>query len=378
MISDSVVRGNYSQELEDLRSRLRTFVDMEVLHEILAYEETSTFPARIFRRTGEEGFFRAHLRSDMGGEGLGMMGFCLVSEMLSRAGAGMLHNGHFQLIEMLVEYGSPTQVEKYLKPLISGEAVGAMAITEPGVGSSFRNMQTRLQPEGEGFILNGGKSFINDAASADLLGVLARSSQGYTMIILPPQTPGFRVFGKKDPTGLRSSPLHDMAFEDCRIKPEDILGPVDGGLEVFLSAFNFSRLGNASAALGLACESFEVALDYIRNRRIGDHLAAEFQGLRWKLAELSTQLQAARLLRDHAAAGTETAGKSRLLSSQAKLFCVETSQEVVGEAMQLTGRYGCIRDSRFNLYLRDAKALAVAGGTLEVMKNNIAREVIGF
>lgn len=378
MISDSKVQGSYSKELETLRRRAHNFVDDEVLPEIQAYEDASSFPSQLFRRTGEEGFFMAHLRHDAGGMGLGTQAFCLISEALARAGAGMIHNGHFQLIEMLAEHGNSYQRERCLKRLISGDAVGAMAITESGIGSSFRNMQTRLHSGDSGFSLNGEKVFINDAAASDFIGVLARSSQAYTMVLVARETQGFRVTGQRNPIGLRSSPLNDIIFENCRIAPEEIIGPVDRGLDVFLSAFNFSRLGNASAALGIACESFEKALDYVRRRRIGKHTAAEFQGLRWKLAELSTKLQAARLLRDHAAADADCFGKSRLLSSQAKLFCVETAQQVVGDALQLTGRFGCLRDSCFNIYLRDVKTLAIAGGTLEVMKNNIAREIIGF
>lgn len=378
MTVDSSTLGTYPREIETLRCRVRTFVDDEVFPDILAHETASTFPLHLFRRSGEEGFFNAHLRCDDGGMGLGTLAFCVISEELARAGAGMIHNGHFQLIEMLTEYGNSVQRERYLRPLIRGAAVGAMAITESGIGSSFQNMQTRLSPAGNGFVLNGEKVFINDAVAADFLGVLARSAQGNTMVIVARETNGFRVTGQRDPIGLRSSPLNDVVFENSRITPTEILGRVDGGLAVFLSAFNFSRLGNASAALGIACESFEKALDYVRHRRVGNHTAAEFQGLRWKLAELSTQLQAARLLRDHAAADADSAGKSRLLASQAKLFCVETAQQVVGDALQLTGRFGCLRDSRFNLYLRDTKALAIAGGTLEVMKNNIARALIGF
>lgn len=378
MIHASTVQGTYSQELEALRRRLRNFVDNEVLPEILPFENASSFPVRLFRRTGEEGFFNAHLRRTAGGMGLGNLAFCLVSEALARAGAGMIHNGHFQLIEMLAEYGNDDQRNGCLKRLISGDAVGAMAITESGIGSSFRNMQSWLQPDGDGFILNGEKVFINDAAASDYLGVLARSAHGYTMVLVARQAQGLRVTGQRDPIGLRSSPLNDIVFEQCRIASGEIIGPVDRGLDVFLSAFNFSRLGNASAALGIACESFEKALEYVRHRRIGDHIAAEFQGLRWKLAELGTKLQAARLLRDHAALYADGAGKDRLLSSQAKLFCVETAQQVVGDALQLTGRFGCLRDSGFNIYLRDVKTLAIAGGTLEIMKNNIAREIIGF
>ena len=367
-----------SPALADLRRRLRDFVDKQAFPAILEHEAASTFPFDLFRRTGEEGFFKVHLRTAAGGDGLGVPAFCLVSEELSRAGAGMVHNGHFQLMEMLAEYGTIDQRRRYLDPLARGTAIGAMAITEAGVGSSFRSMQTRIQPRGDGWTLDGAKVFINDAAEADLLGVLARSGDGFAMVVVERDTPGFTLTGGLDPLGLRSSPLHNIAFENCPVPAERILGPPTEGLAVFLSAFNFSRLGNASAALGIAQAAFDKALDYLRRRDVGGRPAAGFQGLRWMIAAMSTRLQAARLLRDHAARATDAVGKSGLLSSQAKLFCVETAQAVVGDALQLTGRYGCLRDSLFDLYQRDVKALAIAGGTLEVMKNNIAREIIGF
>ena len=364
--------------LDDLRCRLRAFVDAKAFPVILEHEAASTFPFDLFRETGAAGFFRAHLKAELGGAGLGVPAFCLVSEELARAGAGMIHNGHFQLIEMLAEYGSPAQRAHYLGPLSQGAAIGAMAITEPGAGSSFRGMQTRLTAAGDRWVLDGEKVFINDAAAADLLGVLARSGSGFTMVVLQRGTPGVTITGQLDPIGLRSSPLNNITFHACPVGPEAILGRLEDGLAVFLSAFNFSRLGNASAALGIAEAAFAKALAYCRQRRVGDQPVAGFQGLRWKLAEMSTRLQAARLLRDHAARAADQRGKSGLLSSQAKLLCVETAQAVVGDALQLSGRYGCLRESLFDLYLRDVKALAIAGGTLEVMKNNIAREIIGF
>jgi alkylation response protein AidB-like acyl-CoA dehydrogenase len=378
MTTDASSLVDDAPPLAALRRRVREFVDTRAFPAILQHEAASSFPFELFRQSGAAGFFRAHLPAAAGGEGLGVPGFCLVSEELARAGAGMIHNGHFQLMEMLLEYATPAQRERFLAPLSQGTAIGAMAITETDVGSSFRGMQTRLEEAGGGWRLNGAKVFINDAAEADLLGVLARSPGGFALVILERETPGFGITGRLDPIGLRSSPIHNIAFQDCPIGSDRILGPPDKGLAVFLSAFNFSRLGNASAALGIAETAFAKALAYCRQRRVGDHLVADFQGLRWKLADMSTRLAAARLLRDHAARATQTRGKSGLLSSQAKLLCVETAQAVVGEALQLTGRYGCLRDSLFDLYLRDVKALAIAGGTLEVMKNNIAREVIGF
>ncbi len=369
---------NATPHLAELRQRLRDFVNAQAFPAILDHESTSTFPFKVFRQTGAEGFFRAHLKPQFGGAGLGVPGFCIVSEELAKAGAGMIHNGHFQLMEMLVEFGTPAQQERYLAPLSRGEAVGAMAITEAEVGSSFRRMRTRLLEAKGGWRLDGEKVFINDAAEANLLGVLARHGEGFTMVILEQPTDGFTITGRLDPLGLRSSPLYNLAFDECPIRAGHVLGPAGQGLGVFLSAFNFSRLGNASAALGIASAAFAKALEYCRQRRIGGQPVAGFQGQRWKIAEISTRLTAARLLRDYAARTTDQSGKSGLLSSQAKLLCVETAQEVVGAALQLTGRYGCLRDSLFDLYLRDVKALAIAGGTLEVMKNTIARELVGF
>ena len=367
-----------SPQLAELRDKVRQFINTCVFPSILDHEAAGNFPFDLFQQTGAAGFFRAHLKPEFGGAGLGVPGFCVVSEELARAGAGMIHNGHFQLMEMLVEYGTPVQQARYLGPLSEGRAIGAMAITEEGVGSSFRGMQSFLTKGRAGWVLNGAKAFINDAAEADLVGVLARSGEGFTMVLLEKDTSGFEVVAKLDPLGLRSSPIYNIAFHDCPIGEEHCLGPMGQGVAVFLSAFNFSRLGNASAALGVAEAAFAEALDYCRQRRVGDQLVAEFQGQRWKLAELSTHLLAARLVRDHAARNTDESGKSGLLSSQAKLLCVETAQNVVGAAMQLVGRFGCLRDSLFDLYWRDTKALAIAGGTLEVMKNNIAREIIGL
>ena len=365
-------------DLAELRRKVRHFVDTQAFPAIFAHESASTFPLELFRHTGAAGFFRAHLKPEFGGDGFGVPGFCVVSEELAKAGAGLIHNGHFQLMEMLVEFGTPDQQTRYLTPLSRGEAVGAMAITEAEVGSSFRGMHTCLREAKDGWCLTGEKVFINDAAEADLLGVLACSGDGFTMVILEQGSEGFSVTGQLDPLGLRSSPLYNIAFHECPIRTDQILGLIEKGLAVFLSAFNFSRLGNASAALGIATAAFTKALEYCRRRRIGGQPVAGFQGQRWKIAEISTRLTAARLLRDHAARTTDQSGKSGLLSSQAKLLCVETAQEVVAAALQLTGRYGCLRDSLFDLYLRDVKALAIAGGTLEVMKNTIAREIVGF
>ena len=366
-----------SRELKDLQQSVRRLVEQTILPQIMEYEEKSILPLEIFRKMGHEGFLKTHIPRKYGGLGMGTMAFCLVSEELGKAGAGLIHNGHFQTQKMLVEYGTQVQRERYLAKLLNGEYLAATAITEPTVGSSFTTMQTKVKRHGDTFMLDGVKTLINDAAEADVINVFARSEEGISVFLVEKNTPGFRILRKMDPIGMRSSPIYEFELKDCALKAEQLVGKIGAGFKTFFSAFNFSRLGNASAALGIAQSAFEKTLNYMKERKVGTSVAAEFQGLRWLLAELSTQLEAARLLRNRAAVMEDKKQDISLESSQTKLLCVEVANRVVGDCIQATGRYGCLRDNLFDLYLRDVKVLGTAGGSLEVMKNNIARHLIG-
>ena len=366
-----------SPEHKELQLSVRRLVEQRILPQIMDYEEKSVFPWEIFRELGAQGFLKAHIPKEYGGLGLGTLAYCLISEELAKAGAGLTHNGHFQTEKMLLEYGTPEQQKKYLAKLLNGEYLAATAISEPTVGSSFADMRTRVEKRGDTFILNGMKTLINDAAEADILNVFAKSDEGISVFLLEKGTPGFRILRKQDPIGMRSSPIYEFELKDCAIKGEQLVGRVGEGFKAFFSAFNFSRLGNASAALGIAQATLEKTLSYIKQRQVGTRAASKFQGIRWMLAELSVQLEAARLLRDRTASMEDKKQDISLESSQAKLFCVEVANRVVGDCIQVTGRYGCLRDSLFELYFRDAKLLGTAGGSLEVMKNNIAKRLIG-
>jgi butyryl-CoA dehydrogenase len=365
-----------SQQYRDLQQSLRNFVSETVLPQIMKYEQKSVLPRKIFHSLGTQGFLRAHVPIEFGGQGLGTMAFCLVSEEVSRAGAGMTHNGHFQTLKMLTGYGSPLQRDKYLRKLLEGEYLAATAITEPDVGSSFAAMKTTVKMRGKSFVLNGMKTLINDAAEADIVNVFARGPEGGISVFLVEKgTPGFQIIKKQDPLGMRSSPIYEFELKECIIGSDQLVGEIGMGLNAFFSAFNFSRLGNASAALGIAQATLERSINYLKKRKVGNRTAAEFQGLRWQIAELGTQLAAARLFRNHAALLEDTGRDISLESSQTKLLCVEVANRVVGCCIQSTGRFGCLRDSLFDLYYRDAKVLGTAGGSLEVMKNNIARHL---
>lgn len=366
-----------SQQHKELQHSVRRLVEQSILPKIMDYEERNILPREIFNEMGAAGFLKVHIPKKYGGLGLGTMAYCLVAEELAKAGAGLTHNGHFQTEKMLLEYGIPKKRQKYLAKMLTGEYLAATAISEPTVGSSFANMQTRVEKRGDTFILNGVKTLINDAAEADIISVFAKSDEGISAFLVEKGTPGFRILKKLDPIGLRSSPVYEFELKNCAVPAEQLVGKIGEGLRTFFSAFNFSRLGNASAALGIAQAALDKTFSYIKERQVGTHVVAEFQGIRWLLAELSTQLEAARLLRNQTAIMEEKKQDISLESSRAKLLCVDLANRVVGDCIQATGRYGCLRDSLFELYLRDAKVLGTAGGSLEVMKNNIARHLLG-
>ena len=204
-----------SPELKELQLAVRRLVEQRILSRIMHYEERSIFPRGIFREIGAQGFLKAHVPEEYGGFGLGTLAYCLVSEELARAGAGMTHNGHFQTGKMLLECGTPEQREKYLAKLLNGEYLAATAITEPTVGSSFADMQTRVKKHGDAFILNGMKTLINDAAEANIVNVFAKSDEGISVFLVEKKTPGFQILGKQDPIGLRSSPIYEFELKDC-------------------------------------------------------------------------------------------------------------------------------------------------------------------
>jgi len=305
------------------------------------------------------------------------MAYCLWSEEVAKAGAGMTHNGLFQTGKMLLGNGTPRQREKYLAKLLNGEYHAATAISEPTVGSSFADMQTRVEKRGDTFILNGLKTLINDAAESEIINVFARDEKSVSVFIVEKNTPGFRISKKLNPIGMRSSPIYELELRNCEMSAEQLIGERGEGLKTFFPAFNFSRLGNSSGALGIAQAALDKTVSYLKQRRVGKHTASEFQGLRWLLAELSTYIEAARLVRNRAATMHDNNQDISIESSRTKLICVQVANRVVGECIQSTGRYGCLQDSLFDVYLRDARTLGTAGGSLEVMKNNLARDLLG-
>ncbi|MHB1420874.1 MAG: acyl-CoA dehydrogenase family protein [Bacillota bacterium] len=358
------------------QAEVQKFVQEEVLPVIGPYRKESVFPEKIFKSMGARGMLRAFLPVEYGGANLGALGFCLLSEELGKADAGLTHNGHFQTIKMLMQYGTREQQGKYLEKLLSGEYLAGAAISEPTVGSSFDGMQTKAVEDDGYYTVSGVKTHINDAAEADVLSLFARTEQGVTIFLLDKGTPGFEILKKIDPIGFRTSPLYNFKLKDCRLPAAQILGEAGQGVQVFFTGFNFSRLGNASVLLGIAKAAFRGALEFAQKREVGSRKVTEFQGIRWMLAEMFTRIESAELIRNKAAIVEDEGGNGALYSSMAKLLCAEVATDVASAAIEITASRGCDREFPFEHYLSDAKAVSIGGGTLEVMKNNIARQII--
>jgi alkylation response protein AidB-like acyl-CoA dehydrogenase len=366
-----------SETQKSLQVSARVFAEKFIEPEARDYDEKSLFPLKTFRQMGKEGFLGLTVPKEYGGGHGGAIEYSILCEEIAKASAAYIHNGHYQTEKMLIHYGTEDQRREFLPKLASGDYLAATAISEPGVGSSFSAMASTARKEKDSYILNGEKVHINDAAEAQVINFFALAPQGLTIFLVDPKSPGFTIGEKMDPMGLRASPIYSFRLEECRLPESRRIGQEGQGVRVFFSAFNHSRIGNASCLLGIAIGALEKAIAFIKNRKVGNSLVAGFQGIRWIVAELSTRLEAVGLLRDKAA-WMEDRGKDPVReSSMAKLLAGEISMEVVSQAIQLTGSHGCYREAPFERYLRDAKSLCIAGGTLEVMKNNIARQILG-
>lgn len=326
---------------------------------------------------GKEGFLGLPVPAVYGGENGGALEYGILCEEIAKASAGYIHNGHYQTEKMLIHHGTEAQKQEFLPKLARGESLAATAISEPGVGSSFRGMTSTAQKEGAFYLLNGEKTHINDAAEAQVINFFAMAPGGLTVFLVDPQAPGFSIVEKLDPIGLRASPISTFRLENYRLAESHRIGEEGQGAEVFFSAFNFSRIGNASCLLGIAEGALEKAIDFAKTKQVGESRVTDFQGIRWIVAELTSRLEAASLLRNKAAWLEDRRRNPSGEVAMAKLLAGEIAMEAVSQAIQLTGSHGCYRDAPFERYLRDAKSLCIAGGTLEVMKNNVAKKILG-
>ncbi|WP_080843810.1 acyl-CoA dehydrogenase [Cytobacillus gottheilii] len=373
-----------SEEHEMIRKMVRDFARNEVSPTAAERDEEERFDRELFDKMAELGLTGIPWPEEYGGIGSDYLAYCIAVEELSRvcASTGVTLSAHTSLAGWpIYTFGSEEQKQKYLKPMALGEKIGAYGLTEPGSGSDAGGMKTTARLEGDHYILNGSKIFITNGGIADTYVVFALTSpedkqRGTTAFIVEAGFEGFSVGKKEKKLGIRSSPTTEIIFEDCKVPIENVLGQVGEGFKIAMKTLDGGRNGIAAQAVGIAQGALDASSDYAKERhQFGKPISAQ-QGIGFKLADMATATEAARLL-TYQAAWLESAGLPYgKESAMSKLFAGDTAMKVTTEAVQIFGGYGYTKDYPVERYMRDAKITQIYEGTQEIQRLVISRMLV--
>lgn len=371
-LSDLIV-----QSVRDLSERL-------IRPNIRQWDEDQHFPTDLFRQLGSQGLMGMLVPVEYGGAGLGYREYVAAIVELSRVdgSVGLSMAAHNSLCtNQILLFGNEAQKQTYLPRLASGEWIGAWGLTEPNTGSDAGNMRTTAVIDGDDWVLNGAKNFITHGRSGNVAVVIARTaepntSRNATAFIVERGTPGFSGGRKEDKLGMRASETAEMLFQDCRISDSQRLGEVGDGFVQSLKVLDGGRISIAALSLGIAYGAYDAALTYAKEREQFGQPIANFQAIGFKLADMATDIEAAKLL-TYQAADLKDEGKSVTKeSAMAKLFASETAVRVANEAVQIFGGYGYTKDFPVEKFYRDAKLCTIGEGTSEIQKLVISRQIL--
>jgi len=373
-----------SEDQRLLKKTVRDFAERELKPNARAWDEAQMFPREIFEKLGELGLLAVVFPEEYGGSGMSTVDYTIVIEELARVDAGValstaahnsLSSGHIFLA------GNEEQKKKYLPKLATGEFVGAWGLTENSAGSDAGGTRTTAVKDGDGWVLNGSKTFITNGSFADVAVVMAvtdksKGKKGISAFLVERGTRGFRPGKKEDKLGVRSSDTSELIFEDCRIPASHLLGEPGMGFVDTLRILDRGRIGIAAFSIGIAQGAFEAALSYAKGRKQFNQAIAEFQAVQFKLSEMAVKIEGARLLTQRAAALRDAGRDHKTESAMAKLQASEMAVEVALDAIQIHGGYGFVKDYPVERALRDAKLGTIGEGTSEVQKMVIARALL--
>src|ERR1700757_5543499 len=373
-----------TEEQEHLRKEVRDFAAREIAPNVMRWDEASEFPADVVRQLGQMGLLGVIFPVEYGGAGLGYVDYVLAIEELSAVDGsiGIIVAAHNSLgTNHIFLAGTEEQRRKYVPKLASGEWLGAWGLTEPGSGSDASAARTTALRKGDNWVLNGNKTFITNAHYADVAVVIAvtdrsQGTHGLSAFIVEKGTPGFRPGKKENKLGLRASDTSELIFEDCEIPAENLLGQLGEGFIDSMRVLDGGRISIAALSLGIGRGALDASVKYVKERRQFGKAIAEFQGIQWKLADMATELDAARLLTQRAAVLKDAGQRVTRESSMAKLYASEVAVRICDEAVQLNGGYGFIKDYPAEKYYRDVKLCTIGEGTSEIQRMVIAREIL--
>ncbi|WP_192034596.1 isovaleryl-CoA dehydrogenase [Halomonas sp. YLGW01] len=366
-----------------LRDQVNAFARDEIAPRAAEIDAKNEFPSDLWQKFGDMGLLGITVPDEDGGSGMGYLAHCIAMEEISRASAsvGLSYGAHSNLcVNQLKLNGSAEQKARYLPRLISGEHVGALAMSEPGAGSDVVSMKLRARRDGDHYILNGNKMWITNGPDADVLVVYAKTdpeagSKGITAFIIEKDFPGFSTAQKLDKLGMRGSNTCELVFQDCRVPAENILGEEGRGARVLMSGLDYERTVLAAGPIGIMQAAMDVVVPYVHERKQFDQAIGEFQLVQGKIADMYTTLNACRAYLYAVAAGCDRGQTSRKDAAGVILYCAEKATQVALDAIQLLGGNGYINEYPTGRLLRDAKLYEIGAGTSEIRRMLIGREI---
>ena len=373
-----------NEEQRQMKMSVREFAESEIAPHVMEWDEAQHFPIELKPKLAELGLMGVIFPEEFGGAGLGYVEYATVIEELSRVdgSVGISVAAHTSLCSNhIYEFGTDDQKRKYLAPLASGEHLGAWGLTEPGSGSDASNTRTTAVRKDGGWVVNGSKNFITHAIHADTCVSFAstdrtKKSRGITGFIFEKGMKGFAPAKKENKLGLRASETASVVFEDCCVSDQNRLGEEGEGFVNAMEVLDGGRISIAALAVGIAQGAYESAVRYSGERQQFGKPIREFQAIQFKLADMATQIDAARLLMYRAASLKDQGKRTTRESSMAKLFASEISVRVCEEAIQIHGGYGYTKDYPAEKYWRDSKLCTIGEGTSEIQRMIIAREIL--
>jgi alkylation response protein AidB-like acyl-CoA dehydrogenase len=373
-----------SEEHVAVQQAARDFAQTELLPGVIDRDTEQKFPAGQVKKMGELGFMGMMVDPKYNGGGMDTISYVLAMEEISKidASASVCMSVNNSLVCWgLEKYGTEEQKEKYLKRLASGEIIGAFCLSEPEAGSDATSQRTTAEDKGDYYLLNGTKNWITNGNSASVYIVIAQTDvakrhKGINALIVERDMPGFVVGKKEDKMGIRGSDTHSLMFTDVKVPKANRIGEDGFGFTFAMSTLNGGRIGIAAQALGIASGAYELALKYSKERKAFGHYLSEHQAIQFKLAEMATKIDAARLLVWQSAYLKDQGKNFVKAAAQAKLFASQIAQEVTTEAVQVHGGYGYVKEFHVERLMRDAKITQIYEGTSEIQKMVISRELL--
>jgi len=377
---------SFTDEQQQLRKSIREFAEGEIAPHVMEWDEVSHFPLEIMPKLAEMGLLGVIFPEQYGGAGLGYIEYVIAIEELSRVDGsiGIIVAAHNSLCSNhIYKFGTEAQKQKYLVPLAQGRKIGAWSLTEPEAGSDAGGTRTTARRDGDHYLLNGSKTFTTNGHYADTCVAMAvtdksKNSHGISAFILEKGMPGFRPGKKENKLGLRASDTSEVIFTDCHVPTANLLGSEGEGFTGSLAILDGGRISIAALALGMAQGALGAATSYAKQRKQFGKTISEFQAIQFKLADMATEVEAARLLVYQAAWHADQKSlRFTRESSMAKLFASEVAVRVANECVQIHGGYGFIKDYPAEKFYRDVKLCTIGEGTSEIQKLVIARQLLG-